>query len=430
MKSSMYATYKRVGGAIVSGCLAGIATLPHAVWAVPYRQVPNPRQQNGGWVTDMANVLSPQTEVQLNQLITDLEATNGSEIAVVTVPNTASSASPKAFATSLFNHWGIGKQAENNGVLFLISKGDRRVEIETGYGVEAILPDAKVGQIIDQQILPKFKTGNFDQGTLNGTKLLISHLGAEPSSHVSLNPTNTQNPTNTKPLVPNPSPNSPDFSWLLWVLGCGGLAGGMGFLIKKKKGTLLKPGKRSRVSREEYSNDLGFTPPRCMYCQKSLRKVDADILSSHLTTIEQTAQKIGSVKFVGWQCSNSCAKAADSIHIRAYIWNPISFRECSDCQEYTIRHSTETLEEATEQDCGKQLITQMCVCCGLHKEYQEKTPRLKPVPSPSSSTSGTSSYGTYGGYGGGGFGGGGSSGGGGGGFGGGSSGGGGAGGGW
>lgn len=407
---------------IGAGIGVAIATLPLTVWAVPYKQVPNPRQQNEGWVTDMANVLSPQTEAQLNQLITDLEAKNGSEIAVVTVPNTAPSASPKAFATSLFNHWGIGKKEENNGVLFLISKGDRRVEIETGYGVEAILPDAKVGQIIDQQILPKFKSGNFDQGTLKGTQLLVTHLGADPSSPIASNPTPGQ------PLAPNPPQDSPDFSWILWVLGCGGLVGGMGSLMNRKKGVLLKPGKRSRVSREEYSNDLGFLPPRCMHCQKSLKKVNADKLSTHLTTIEKTAQKMGSVKFVGWKCFSSCPKTSDAIHIRAYIWNPISYRECSDCKEYTTRHSTEILEEATEKACGKQLITQMCVCCGLYKEYQEKIPRLKPVRARSSSTG---SHGGYGGYSGGGFsgggGGGGSSGGG---FGGGSSGGGGAGGGW
>ncbi|MGR3275011.1 TPM domain-containing protein [Acaryochloris marina NIES-2412] len=420
MKTTYLSIYKSIGVgmgvAIAGGCLLGIATLPLTAWAVPYKQVPNPRQQNGGWVTDMANVLSPQTEAKLNQLITDLEAKNGSEIAVVTVANTAPSASPKAFATSLFNHWGIGKKEEDNGVLFLISKGDRRVEIKTGYGIEAILPDAKVGRIIDQQILPKFKTGNFDQGTLKGTQLLVTHLGSDSSVTVSSNP------------IPNTSQDSSDFSWILWVLGGGGFIGGMSFLINRKKGALLKPGKRSRVSREEYSNDLRSTPPRCIYCQKSLKKVNTEILSPHLTTIEQTAQKMGSVKFIGWKCSSSCPNASDSIHIRAYIWNQISFRECSNCEEYTTRHATEILEEATEKECGKQLITQMCVCCGLYKEYQEKTPRLKPVRSRSSSTS---SYGGYGGYSGGGGSGGGYSGGsGGGGFGGGSSGGGGAGGGW
>ncbi|QUY44457.1 YgcG family protein [Acaryochloris marina] len=418
MKTTYPSTYKSISlrAAIASGCLAGITTFPLTARAVPYKQVPNPRQQNGAWVTDMANVLSPQTEAKLNQLITDLEAKNGSEIAVVTVTNTAPSASPKAFATSLFNHWGIGKKEEDNGVLFLISKSDRRVEIETGYGIEAILPDAKVGRIIDQQILPKFKTGNFDQGTLKGTQLLVTHLGSDSSVTVSSNP------------IPNTSQDSSDFSWILWVLGGGGFIGGMSFLVNRKKGALLKPGKRSRVSREEYSNDLRSTPPRCIYCQKSLKKVNAEILSPHLTTIEQTAQKMGSVKFMGWKCSSSCPNASDSIHIRAYIWNQISFRECSNCEEYTTRHATEILEEATEKECGKQLITQMCVCCGLYKEFQEKTPRLKPVRSRSSSTS---SYGGYGGYSGGGGSGGGSSGGsGGGGFGGGSSGGGGAGGGW
>lgn len=421
MKTTNPSIHKRisVGAAIASGCLAGITILPLTAQAVPYKQVPNPRQQNGGWVTDMANVLSPETEIQLNQIITQLEAENGSEIAVVTVPETSPSATPKAFATSLFNHWGIGKKGQDNGVLFLISKGDRRVEIETGYGVEAILPDAKVGQIIDQQILPKFKSGKFDYGTIRGTQLLVNHLSSDPASTIAANPTTSQ------PLTPTP-PDDSDFSWLLWVLGCGGLVGSMGFLMKRKKGVLLKPGKRSRVSREEYSNDLGISPPRCMYCQKNLKKLDVDILSTHLTNIEQTAYKMGSVKFVGWQCSSSCAKAVDAIHIRAYIWNPISFRECSDCKEYTIRYSTETLEEATEKEYGKQLITQMCVCCGLYQEYQEKIPRLKPVHSRSSDTNSPGSY--SGGYGSGGLSGGGGSGGGG--FGGGSSGGGGAGGGW
>jgi uncharacterized protein len=64
----------------------------------------------------------------------------------------------------------IGKKRQDNGVLVLISVGDRRVEIETGYGVEALLPDAKVGNIIDTQIIPYFKKGDFAGGTLAGTK--------------------------------------------------------------------------------------------------------------------------------------------------------------------------------------------------------------------------------------------------------------------
>ncbi|MEQ9625398.1 TPM domain-containing protein [Coleofasciculus chthonoplastes] len=171
--------------------------IKQAIWAVPFcltvlsplsahaltvEEVPNPQQLNGTWVTDMADILSQDTERQLNQMISELEIENGTEIAVVTVPETSPAPSPKSFTTELFNHWGIGKADEDNGVLFLISIGDRRVEIETGYGIEPILPDAQVGQIIETKITPPFKQGNFDAGTLAGTKALVVHLGDEATT--------------------------------------------------------------------------------------------------------------------------------------------------------------------------------------------------------------------------------------------------------
>jgi uncharacterized protein len=119
-------------------CFSAIA-FPVTSQAITVQEVPNPRQVNNTWVTDKANILSDSTETQLNQMISDLEAKNGSEIAVVTVPDTKPSATPKAFATELFNFWGIGKKGKNNGVLLLISSGERRVQIETGSGIQSIL---------------------------------------------------------------------------------------------------------------------------------------------------------------------------------------------------------------------------------------------------------------------------------------------------
>jgi uncharacterized protein len=113
---------------------------------------------------------------ELNRIISELEAKNGTEIAVVTVAKTAPSPTPKAFATELFNYWNIGKQGQDNGVLFLVSVADRRVEIETGYGVEGVLPDARVGNIIETKITPRFKQGDFDGGILAGTQSLVAVL--------------------------------------------------------------------------------------------------------------------------------------------------------------------------------------------------------------------------------------------------------------
>jgi len=156
-------------------CFSAIA-FPVTSQAITIQEVPNPRQVNNTWVTDKANILSDSTETQLNQIISDLEAKNGSEIAVVTVPDTKPSATPKAFATELFNFWGIGKEGKNNGVLLLISSGERRVQIETGSGIQTILPDAKAVGIIQTEITPRFKQQDFDGGTLAGTKALVNVL--------------------------------------------------------------------------------------------------------------------------------------------------------------------------------------------------------------------------------------------------------------
>jgi uncharacterized protein len=165
--------------------------VPSPGLALTVQEVPNPRQVSGGWVTDKAEILQPETETQLNQMIARLEAKNGAEIAVVTVPETAPAASPKEFTTNLFNYWKIGKKGQDNGVLFLISVKDRRVEIETGYGVEGILPDGKVGNIIKTQITPRFRQKDFDGGTLAATRAIIVSL--EPSLSKELTQDTPQN---------------------------------------------------------------------------------------------------------------------------------------------------------------------------------------------------------------------------------------------
>ena len=207
-------------------CLAILIT-PLASQALTVQEVPNPRQVNGGWVTDMAEILNNQTEAQLNQLISELEAQNGTEIAVVTVPQTVLYDSPKAFTTTLFKHWGIGKPGKNNGILFLISQGERRIEIETGYGIAEILPDAEVAKIIETKITPQFKQGNFDAGTLAGTKALIVVLNDEDTG----------------------------ISWVLYVV-IGGIALALAFVIT----TYLRRRRRvySPSTRQSYSTGTTY----------------------------------------------------------------------------------------------------------------------------------------------------------------------------
>ncbi|WP_434684623.1 TPM domain-containing protein [Pseudanabaena minima] len=170
----------------MKGKLAGIICLIFLLWAfllptaplhaIPISDIPNPRKLNGTWVSDVANILSVETESQLNRRISQLATNNSSEIAVVTVPDTIPSATVKAYATELFNTWGIGKRDIDNGVLFLISVNDRRIEIETGRGVSPYISDRQVKQIIETQITPEFKRQNYDRGIINGVEEMAGRL--------------------------------------------------------------------------------------------------------------------------------------------------------------------------------------------------------------------------------------------------------------
>lgn len=377
----------------VCGLSVAVLGFASSSLAITVEEVPNPRQVNGGWVTDMAQVLTPQTEAQLNEIISKLEAENGSEIAVVTVAETAPSATPKEFATSLFNRWKIGKKGQDNGVLLLISKGDRRVEIETGYGVESLLPDAKAGSIIQQEITPKFKENNFDGGTLAGTKAIIVALQTNDPSTTSPNTNVPETAYNAD--APSKNDNAGIPGWLLAGIGGIGGIGAIAYALSRRP-VYIEPKGRSQ-------SDSWF-PGRfhCANCKQPLQHLKSDLLLPYLSKGEQVAQNIGSIQFEAWQCP-TCSKTLSepAFHIRADINNLGEFSNCPNCQEYTVIRNEKTLRHATTYSDGIRLITYDCQYCSDHREEEEIIPRLPPPPPPSSGGSSgggsSSSGGSFGG---------------------------------
>ena len=328
--------------------------------ALTVQEVPNPRQVSGGWVTDKAEILQPETETQLNQMIARLEAKNGAEIAVVTVPETAPAASPKEFTTNLFNYWKIGKKGQDNGVLFLISVKDRRVEIETGYGVEGILPDGKVGNIIKTQITPHFRQKDFDGGTLAGTRAIIVSL--EPSLSKEL----------TQDTPQNNSRGERFWMWLGVAIGGGSVI----YLILIFRPVYIEPNGRSRTK-----NCLGGRL-HCAICQQPLKLLDLTEVLPYLSETERIAQDIGSINFQGWQCPNCCSSLSKpAFHIRANVSSSQQYESCPTCQELTMKQQETILQPATQYQEGKRRIISICQCCGYCQEREEIIPRL-PLPIP------------------------------------------------
>ena len=394
--------------------------------AVTIEDVPNPRENSGDWVTDMAEILQPETEGQLNQMIDQLEAQNGAEMAVVTVPETAPSESPKAFTTELFNYWSIGKKGEDNGVLFLISVGDRRVEIETGYGLAARLPDAQVGDIIDTEITPRFKQGDFDSGALAGAQAMIVVLQQEtvqlesvvapPDIQTeSLNLTTTAPPSEPDVAIYQPEPSQSRPS-LFWLVSGGALLAMVGAALKwSRQPFFIKPKGYSQVN---WLDTL--RRPHCADCHQPLDQLADPELEPYLKKQQQAARHLGSATFSGWRCPHCTPQSTRSgIHILVQRHLYSGFHLCPTCQELTVTRNKRIQRQASHRHTGKRLIVDKCRCCDYRHEREEIIPRLTTYIS-------SGSYGSsgFGGGSGGGFGGGG------GGFGGGSSGGGGAGGGW
>jgi uncharacterized protein len=129
-------------------------------------------------VTDLAGILDGGTRQRLVQLIEEVRARTTAEIAILTVQTTAPE-TIEGYSVAVFDRWKIGKRGQDNGLLLLVAVQDRKLWITTGYGLEGILPDGKVGEIRDRAILPSFRAGRYAEGLLRGTEALAAVILAE-----------------------------------------------------------------------------------------------------------------------------------------------------------------------------------------------------------------------------------------------------------
>ena len=125
-----------------------------------------------GKVNDFATVLTAEQRAALDAQLADLERTTSAEVAVVTV-SSLDGRTVEGYATELFNTWGIGKKGRDNGVLILVSVGDRTMRIEVGYGLEGVLPDGLAGTVIRETFRPRFRENDYPGGILQGTTRIV-----------------------------------------------------------------------------------------------------------------------------------------------------------------------------------------------------------------------------------------------------------------
>jgi uncharacterized protein len=158
----------RINKLLVSFCLFFLTT-PLFAQTIPEVQ---------GRVNDFAGVISPEYRNKIDSLIAQLERTTGAEIAVTTIESIAPY-DEKEYARMLFDKWKPGKKGKDNGVLVLVAIRQRLWRIETGYGLESVLPDGRCGKIGREYMAPYFKEGNFSQGLYYGVAQLAQAIAVE-----------------------------------------------------------------------------------------------------------------------------------------------------------------------------------------------------------------------------------------------------------
>lgn len=130
-------------------------------------------------VVDTANALSASTRATLREQALQLQARKGAQLQVLVVPSVGDDGI-EAYAQRVFDQWRLGRAGVDDGVLLLVAVQDRRVRIQTGYGLEGTIPDAYAARIIDKAIVPRLREGNLDQGMLDGSKVLVALIDGEP----------------------------------------------------------------------------------------------------------------------------------------------------------------------------------------------------------------------------------------------------------
>lgn len=128
--------------------------------------IPSPKEQGQRYyVSNPAAILSPYTVDSLNRLAFIVDGKTSAELAVVVVDDFAGD-DDFQFALDLFNTWGIGKAPADNGLLLFVSTQKRAYRFITGYGMEAVLPDALLNRIGETLMVPRFREGDYDGGVL------------------------------------------------------------------------------------------------------------------------------------------------------------------------------------------------------------------------------------------------------------------------
>lgn len=132
-----------------------------------------------GRVVDRTATLGSDQKASLEQKLEAFEDRKGSQVAVLIVPTTEPE-TIEQYSIRVAEQWKIGRKKVDDGVILVVAKNDRKLRIEVGYGLEGVLTDLTSKRIIDEEIAPKFRNGDFAGGISAGVDRMLRVIDGEP----------------------------------------------------------------------------------------------------------------------------------------------------------------------------------------------------------------------------------------------------------
>lgn len=190
-----------------------------------------------GYVSDFAGVVDATTKAQIERYCAEVERATGAQMAIVTI-DSLDGEPIEDVANKLFIQWGVGKKGQDNGVMLMLAVRDHKDRIEVGYGIEPILNDARVGDIL-REMRPSLQQGDYGDAIMAAASSIGGIIAQAKGVTIE----------RTMPRRPPPPQSGGGIPWTLIILGIVvlfglfGRGGGGGFLAGMLLGNLLGGGR-------------------------------------------------------------------------------------------------------------------------------------------------------------------------------------------
>jgi uncharacterized protein len=131
------------------------------------------------YFNDYAGVVRPDTAAAINSELEQFERATSNQIVVAIYPHMQSDSSIEDYTVRVAQAWAVGQKENKNGAVLFVFAQDHKINIEVGYGLEGALPDALCQRIIDDEISPKLKSGDFDGAMQSGVQAILAATRGE-----------------------------------------------------------------------------------------------------------------------------------------------------------------------------------------------------------------------------------------------------------